>query len=146
MEVVSVTSSRIAPVPGSAFDARRDPRYQAYFKCFNARLFFEAHEALEPLWLSERGRARDRYFKGLIQFAAAYLHLEKNRREPAVALFRSAHHNLKPYSPCAEGLHVEELLREVDEVLRQLESPGCELRAIRAPRLSIALDGGATPA
>ena len=38
---------------------------------FNARSFFEAHEAWEEAWLTERGERR-RVLQGLIQLAAAF--------------------------------------------------------------------------
>lgn len=43
---------------------------------FNERRFFEAHEALEEIWLSERGRTRT-FLHGLIQIAAAFHHYSR---------------------------------------------------------------------
>jgi hypothetical protein len=97
-----------------------DPRYQGYFACFNAQQYYEAHDVLEDLWLS----ARDEnylFFKGLIQFAGAFVHLQKQflhpehpkhapRLRPAVRLFGLAMKNLAPHAPQHLHLDVAEVL------------------------------------
>jgi len=85
------------------------PCYQGYFTCFNAQQYYEAHDVLEHLWLQTRG-ADYAFFKGLIQFAGAFVHLQKQhlhpthskhgrRLRPAVRLFHLAAANLTPYAP-----------------------------------------------
>lgn len=44
---------------------------------FNAGKYFEAHEALEALWLTESG-GRKTFLQGLIQVAAAFHHHAQN--------------------------------------------------------------------
>jgi len=46
-------------------------RFEEGRKLFNARRFFEAHEAWEQAWLAEDGPAR-RLLQGLIQIAAGF--------------------------------------------------------------------------
>ncbi len=69
--------------------------YLAFFDCFNQQQFFEAHEVLEKLWLSERGRPSGLFYQGLIQLAGAFVHVQKERPGPAVALFRPARAKLQ---------------------------------------------------
>ena len=45
-------------------------------RLFNEHRFFEAHEALEEVWLKERGEART-LLHGLIQIAAAFHHYSR---------------------------------------------------------------------
>ena len=71
------------------------PNYAAFFACFNRQQFFEAHEALELLWLTERGRPDADFFKGLIQLAGAFVHLQRSRMRPAGALLKLARANLE---------------------------------------------------
>lgn len=52
---------------------------------WNARLFFECHEYLEPMWLEASGERREA-IKGLIQAAGAFVHLERGQRAPAVRM------------------------------------------------------------
>ena len=76
-----------------------DARYLAYFECFNRQLFFEAHNVLETLWSNDRTGPNGDFYKGLIQLAGAFVHLQKNRAGPAGTLLRSASANLTKYPP-----------------------------------------------
>ena len=99
-----------------------DPHYLGYFECFNRQLFFEAHEVLEALWLPERGKPNDLFYKGLIQLAGAFVHLQKNRLAPAASLFKLADKNLGRYAPVYEGLEVGDVQKTIAEWLALLES------------------------
>lgn len=78
---------------------RLDAHYLAFFDCFNRRLYFEAHEVLEDLWLQDRHGPDGDFFKGLIQLAGAFVHVQKLRPRPAVALLDLARANLQKYPP-----------------------------------------------
>ncbi len=66
-----------------------DPRYTQYFQLFHQEKFFEAHEVLEALWKETHGAQRE-FYQGLIQIAAALVHLQKQNRPGAEALFKKA--------------------------------------------------------
>ncbi len=106
-----------------------DAHYLAFFECFNRQSFFEAHEVLEVLWLNQRGGPRDSFYKGLIQLAGAFVHVQKNRPQPAAALFQLARDNLSRYRPSQDRLNITELLARIDEWLLLLkegrQSPLC---------------------
>ena len=53
------------------------PFYRAYFRCWNEQRYYEAHDVLEQVWLKD-DTADDNFFKGLIQAAGAFVHLQKN--------------------------------------------------------------------
>jgi hypothetical protein len=89
------TASRFAPP--------LEARYAAFFHRFNQGAFYEAHAALEPLWLERRQDPQDNFYKGLIQLAGALLHLQKGRPDPAATLFTRAHALLRPYAPPTNG-------------------------------------------
>jgi hypothetical protein len=84
------------------------PYYHAFFHCWNEQRYYEAHDVLEQVWLQKTTTADDaQYFKGLIQAAGAFVHLQKQfehpthpkhgrRLAPAVRLFRLAEKNLAP--------------------------------------------------
>ena len=97
-----------------------DPRYLGYFDCFNRQRFFEAHEVLEALWLPQRDGPNGLFYKGLIQLAGAFVHWQKNRPGPAVALFKLAQTNLRKYPALHEGLNLTGVLVMADEWLNQL--------------------------
>jgi predicted metal-dependent hydrolase len=136
-----------------------DPCYLAYFLCFNAQEYYEAHDVLEHLWL-QREDENHAFFKGLIQFAGAFVHLKKQslrpwhptdgrRLRPAVRLFALATRNLSPYSPRHMGLDVSGVLELAADHVERIETsdfsvnpwnpetaPKLNLRTARATRLS----------
>jgi hypothetical protein len=95
------------------------PFYRAFFQCWNEQRYYEAHDVLEQLWLKTNSRDAD-FFKGLIQAAGAFVHLQKQfeypshakhgrRLSPAVRLFRLAEKNLSRFAPRHHRLDVIEL-------------------------------------
>ena len=115
-----------------------DPHYLGYFECFNQQLFYEAHDVLEELWLGQRGQANDLFYKGLIQLAGAFVHLQKDRLKPSAALFRLAQTNLLKYPARHEALDLAGVLRLIESWLAELEAGSFEknpLRAENAPQL-----------
>ena len=97
-----------------------DLRYLGYFECLKRQRFFEAHAVLETLWLPQRQGPNGAFYKGLIQLAGAFVHWQKNRLGPAVALFGLAHANLIRYPATHEGLNVKGVLAIIDDGLRRL--------------------------
>ena len=87
-------------------DESLDPHYLGYFDCFNRQLFFEAHDVLEELWLKDKQGPNGAFYKGLIQLAGAFVHLQKNRLRPAAALFKLALANLEKYPSEHERLNL----------------------------------------
>jgi predicted metal-dependent hydrolase len=96
------------------------PFYRAYFCCWNEQRYYEAHDVLEQLWLNN-DTADEIFFKGLIQAAAAFVHLQKNfehpthakhsrRLRPAVKLFELSEQNLSAFAPRHHALDVSALL------------------------------------
>lgn len=69
---------------------------QTYCDEFNAGLFFESHEHLEEVWQQERGPVRD-FYKGLIQLAAAYVHLGRGNLKGGERLCRTGLQYLEPF-------------------------------------------------
>jgi predicted metal-dependent hydrolase len=112
---VSRKSDKIARLLQSCQGQDLDAHYLGYFECFNQQLFFEAHDVLEELWLRERGQVKDLFYKGLIQLAGAFVHLQKNRLSPAAALLKLSQTNLARYPSPYERLaivHVDGVIRE----------------------------------
>lgn len=101
--------------------------YLGYFECFNQQMFYEAHDVLEELWLAEgKGGANYGFYKGLIQFAGAFVHLQKNRLRPAAALFRLSQSYLHQYPERHQGLNVKNLIAHADTWMLDLERGGFE--------------------
>jgi predicted metal-dependent hydrolase len=108
-----------------------DPCYEGYFVCFNQQQYYEAHDVLEHLWLGAEG-PRQQFFKGLIQLAGAFVHLQKQfrrpdhptdrqRLRPAWRLFKLASGNLEPFAPSYLDLDVRMVLELCSRNILQLE-------------------------
>jgi predicted metal-dependent hydrolase len=81
--------------------------YAGYFRCFNAQLYYEAHDVLEEVWLPIRGRAQARFYQGLIQMAGGFVHLQKQRLGPAARLFDLALANFEGYPARHAGIDLD---------------------------------------
>jgi len=97
-------------------DVESHPYYCGFFRCWNEQRYYEAHDVLEQLWLGTKSPEAD-FFKGLIQAAGAFVHLQKHfehpshpkhcrRLSPAVRLFRLANKNLSQFAPRHHALNV----------------------------------------
>jgi len=120
----------------------RDAHYLSYFDCFNRQLFFEAHEVLEELWLKERAGSEDLFYKGLIQLAGAFVHVQKQRIGPATALLRLARGNLQRYPSTHQGLEAAGVLALIEDWLARLAVAGPDVDSIKLgqpPRLCLQL-------
>ena len=95
--------------------------YLGYFECFNQQMFYEAHDVLEELWLAERHGPNYGFYKGLIQFAGAFVHLQKNRLRPAAALFRLSQTYLRQYPREHQRLDVAQVCACADMWIEELE-------------------------
>jgi predicted metal-dependent hydrolase len=99
------------------------PCYRAYFEQFNGGFYYEAHEVLEHLWLKDRQGPNGSFYKGLIQLAGAFVHLQRQRWRPAAALFKLAEANLRKYPSPHEQLALSAVLQLIEQWLVRLEQP-----------------------
>jgi predicted metal-dependent hydrolase len=121
---VSHKSARIAAMVESFQGQELDERYLGFFACFNQQLFYEAHEVLEDLWLPGRQGGNGDFYKGLIQLAGAFVHLQKNRLRPSAALLKLAQTNLAKYPERHERLNLAAVQMLISGWLAQLEKGG----------------------
>src|SRR6185503_11282567 len=112
--------------------------YLEYFDCFNRGFYYEAHEVLENLWHPDRKGPNGDFFKGLIQLAGAFVHVQKGRSGPAAALFKLARTNLEKYPATHEQLDVAGVLRLIAAWLKQLDSAGATAVLLtKAPQIHL---------
>jgi hypothetical protein len=127
--------------------------YRAYFRLWNEQDYYQAHDVLEHIWL-ETTSDDARYFKGLIQAAGAFVHLQKQfehpthpkhgrRLQPAVRLFRLAIHNLSPFGPVRHAFEVgkfREILEKYVEAILKSDYRRNPWSPETAPRLQLQND------
>lgn len=136
---MSKKSARIAAMIENLQGRDLDAHYLGYFECFNQQLFYEAHDVLEELWLGQRGQANDLFYKGMIQLAGAFVHLQKNRLKPAAALFQLARKNISQYPAEHERLNTAEVLALIAHWMTELEKHDFAINPLRddnAPKLA----------
>jgi predicted metal-dependent hydrolase len=135
---VSYKSARIAAMIESFQGQQLDAHYLGYFDCFNRQLFYEAHDVLEDLWLPDRQGADGNFYKGLIQLAGAFVHLQKDRLRPAAALLKLALANLEKYPAQHKHLNLKMVQALAQNWLSELELGGFNrnpLTAANVPHL-----------
>ena len=136
--------------PNAGGTVAQHPCYRGFFRCWNEQHYYEAHDVLEHLWLETQSEDAD-YFKGLIQAAGGFVHLQKQfefpehrvhgrRLGPAVRLFRLAEKNLTPFAPRRHDFDVAGLLRlirETAEAIVASEFTRNPWSPANAPKLSL---------
>lgn len=127
---MSKKSAAIAALIAGCQGQRHDAHYLGFFECFNRGLFYEAHDVLEELWLAERKGPNDAFYKGLIQLAGAFVHLQKNRLRPSAALFKLAHSNLEKYPPLHQDLDITVVIQLIQAWLNRLEAAEFQLNPL----------------
>lgn len=100
--------------------------YYRYFALFNREEFWEAHEALEEVWKESEN---DRFLRGLIVFAAAFVHVQRNNPSGCRKVLEKAVDWLTPYAPRHWDLDLERVLAHARFCLAQLDCmpPGVHL-------------------
>jgi predicted metal-dependent hydrolase len=94
--------------------------YVGYFRCFNAQLYYEAHDVLEEIWLPMRGTDHARFYQGLIQLAGGFVHMQKGRLGPAARLLALALANFEGYPTRHAGInldHIRQLARDYSKAI-----------------------------
>jgi len=138
--MVTRKSTRVAAMVEAHRGQPIDPHYAGYFHCFNRQQFYEAHDVLEHIWLTDKHGANGAFYKGLIQLAGAFVHLQKNRLRPSAALFKLARTNLEKYPSVHDRLDLERVRTLIEHWLVELESKNFEvnpLNARNAPQLAL---------
>ena len=136
---MSKKSAKIAELIAGQQGRDHDAHYLGYFECFNRQWFYEAHDVLEELWLAQ-GKAGSNYsfYKGLIQLAGAFVHLQKDRLRPAVALYTLAETNLRKYPDRHDDFDVAHALCLIADWRGRVEAGEFEVNPLRnqeAPRM-----------
>ena len=146
---ITALVGRLSPGPATALD----PHYTGYFTCFNAGQYYEAHDVLEHLWL-QCCDSNALFYKGLIQIAGAYVHLQKQylhphhpkhatRLRPAVRLFQLGAKNLAPFAPRHLQLDVAALLVRCERLTDEIAATDYARNPWnpdRAPRIELSIE------
>ncbi len=103
---------------------------------FNDGYYFEAHETLEDLWRITPVPER-RFFQGVIQLAAAFVHVARGERAGVLKLLDAASAKLREFSPDYLGVDVAALITDVAVARAAVAEADREgtIRTAAAPRV-----------
>lgn len=79
---------------------------------FNAKKFFEAHEALEAIWLNAAGEEKI-FLHGLIQVAAAFHHFTRGNLAGFRSLLDKGLKKLEKFGDVKDGLNLASLRKQL---------------------------------
>lgn len=85
-----------------------DEKFQKGLEQFNRRLFFEAHETWEEIWLPSLEPERT-FLQGIIQVAAGFHHYARSNRAGARSLLGAGLNKLDRFPETHHGLELESL-------------------------------------
>jgi len=115
---MAATSRNAALLTADQLVERLDVLYRALDE-FNDRYYFESHETLEDLWLVTPLPERE-FFQGVIQLAAAYVHVARGERDGALKLIDAAVAKLRQFAPKCLGIDVEAMIGTATAARRAL--------------------------
>ena len=96
---------------------------------FNAREFFEAHEAWEQIWL--RAPAAEKAFlQGIIQISAAFHHYAHGNLRGAESLIQAGIAKIRNYPASYRGIDVARLVGEAEAWSDALREPAGQPRKV----------------
>ena len=87
--------------------------FQEGVRLVNSQKFFEAHEALETIWLKAHGQEK-LFLHGLIQIAAAFHHYTRNNRAGFKSLLEKGREKLLNPGATAQEIDLADFLRQLD--------------------------------
>lgn len=82
-------------------------------RLFNSQMFFEAHEALEAIWLNAHGREK-LFLHGLIQVAAAFHHHARNNPAGFKSLLAKGRAKLLKFQDAPGEIDLPGFLRQLE--------------------------------
>ncbi|HEY2103372.1 MAG TPA: DUF309 domain-containing protein [Chthoniobacterales bacterium] len=136
-----------------SLESAEDDYYAAFFRLWNERRYYEAHDVLEQLWLAEKDKELARFYQALIQAAGAFVHLQKNfehplhskhsrRLRPAFRLFRLALRNLQHLPDEFRDLNLINFRQTLEHYSDKISSSDFERNPwtpANAPQISLSL-------
>ena len=109
--------------------------YLEFVELFNKEKYFEAHEVLEGEW--HRQNRQNDFYKGLIQLAAVFVHIQKGNFAGARSLLHTSKKYLDPCFSHCEGMNLKTLVDRTELIVKSLGSAHQNQRDIQYPVIEI---------
>ena len=98
---------------------------RASIDLFNAGEFYEAHHALEALWMEDKGAARD-FYRAILQVAVAYYQIGRGNYRGGVKMFLRVRQWLAPLPDVCRGVDLAQLREDTEAAFERLTELGAE--------------------
>jgi uncharacterized protein len=132
---VTVRLKKTAPRRTARCDDPPPPALLAGIEEFNRQEFFEQHETLEGIWITEPDAVRYLY-QGILQVGVGFYHWRRGNWRGAVAKLGHGLSKLEPYRPSCMTVDVERLVAETTVLRDELQRRGPDdLPPFPPPRL-----------
>jgi predicted metal-dependent hydrolase len=95
-------------------------RYLLFVEYFNTGKFMSAQTTLDEDWIEENGE-RKNFLGGLIQAAVSLYHVTNGNAMGASKIWIKAKNMLTPYAPRKEGIDLEKLFKDMDELYANMQ-------------------------
>ncbi len=86
---------------------------------FNREYFFEAHDALEELWMEAREQTQRNFFHGLVNIATGFYHYRMGNRKGMQSQLQKGVDKLSQAPARCFGVNIEKLLQELQPYIQQ---------------------------
>jgi len=86
---------------------------------FNREYFFEAHDALEELWMEAREQTQRDLFHGLVNIATGFYHYRMGNRAGMQSQLQKGVDKLSQVPARCLGVNIEKLLHDVPPYIQQ---------------------------
>ncbi len=94
-----------------------DPELARFLALFRHGRFWDSHEALEGAWR----RNGSPFYKGLILYASAFVHADRDNAHGVQAQLRKAVEHLSPFAPAYLGFDVDAILGHARQCLASMD-------------------------
>ncbi len=109
------------------------PALLAFLTLFNRGEFWEGHEVLEGPWRD----GRSDFYKGLILYASAFVHVHRRNPRGVVAQLRKAERHLASYRPAYLGVDVEAILAHAARCIARINEGSRDWDSLLPPPLEL---------
>jgi len=90
---------------------------------FNREYFFEAHDAIEELWMDAREQTQRDLFHGLVNIATGFYHYRMGNRNGMQSQLQKGVEKLSAVPAIGFGVNVGKLLNEVQPYIQKDHAP-----------------------
>ena len=102
----------------SAWSEQRKHAFLKFIRTFDSGGYWEAHEILEEVWKQDR----QDFYKGLIQVAAAWVHLQRNNRAGVLKVLPRALGYLEKYPATYYSWKLDKLISDCRRCLTSVRN------------------------